>query len=91
MTFPSHNHFTLHKHIFFILFIPLNNNNILNFEVISELDRIEYLESRPGVSTFNYLLYLKWLTWRFGLVWFGLAMWFFPYKHQVTCLPEMGA
>lgn len=59
MTFPSHNHFTLHKHIFFILFIPLNNNNILNFEVISELDRIEYLESRPGVSTFNCLLYLK--------------------------------
>lgn len=59
MTFSSHNHFTLHKHIFFILFIPLNNNNILNFEVISELDRIEYLESRPGVSTFNCLLYLK--------------------------------
>lgn len=59
MTFPSHSHFTLYKHIFFILFIPLNNNNILNFEIISELDRVEYLESRPGVLTFNFLLYLK--------------------------------
>lgn len=26
-------------------------------------------------------------------IWFGLVwlMWFFPFKQQVTCLPEMGA